>query len=59
MRIEIVYEGLTKYEALSIEKFLLKQYSETELWNIKDYEPNGNPFSSVVDVESTIREFLD
>lgn len=39
MDIEIVYEGLTKPEALSIERILLAKNAGKNLWNSKDYEP--------------------
>ena len=39
MTIEIVAEGLTKSEALTIEKLLLDQSRDLNLWNSRDYEP--------------------
>ena len=39
MEIEIVYEGLTKPEAISIELLLLAKNAGKGLWNSKDYEP--------------------
>ena len=39
MDVEIIYEGLTKPEALSIERLLLAKYAGKGLWNSKDYEP--------------------
>ena len=39
MRVEQVAEGLTKSEALAIERLLLNQSREHDLWNVKDYEP--------------------
>jgi len=39
MEVEIIYEGLTKPEALSVERLLLAKYAGKGLWNSKDYEP--------------------
>lgn len=39
MGVKILYEGLTKCEALTIEKMLIRRSSGIELWNVKDYEP--------------------
>ncbi len=39
MKVEILKEGLSKQEALVIEKFLIKGHTGSVLWNIKDYEP--------------------
>lgn len=39
MDVEIIYEGLTKPEALSIERLLLAKNAGKGLWNSKDYEP--------------------
>ena len=39
MEIEIVYEGLTKPEAISIELLLLAKNAGKGLWNSKNYEP--------------------
>ena len=39
MEVEIIYKGLTKPEALSIERLLLAKYAGKGLWNSKDYEP--------------------
>jgi hypothetical protein len=39
MEVEILSDGLSKQEALVIEKFLIKAHSGSALWNIKDYEP--------------------
>lgn len=39
MDVSVLYEGLTKTEALSIEKSLLKKHAGAGLWNTKDYEP--------------------
>ncbi|MEB3310968.1 MAG: hypothetical protein VKJ02_12105 [Snowella sp.] len=36
MDVKIVKEGLSKPEALAIEKFLIGRYSKGQLWNIKD-----------------------
>jgi hypothetical protein len=39
MDVVVLYQGLTKTEALSIEKALLKKHVGAGLWNTKDYEP--------------------
>ena len=39
MSVEILREGLTKNEALAIERLLIKRHSGSALWNIKEYEP--------------------
>lgn len=39
MKVELLHEGLTKSEALSIEKMLIRKDSRGSLWNVKDYEP--------------------
>ncbi len=40
MDVEIIKEYISKQEALTIEKFLIKSHEGSELWNIKDYEPD-------------------
>ena len=42
MRVEQIAEGRTKSEALAIERLLLNQSREHDLWNVKDYEPFSN-----------------
>lgn len=37
--VQILQRGLTKSEALSIEKLLIRGHSGSDLWNVKDYEP--------------------
>ena len=44
MEVEIFKSGLTKPEAVAIERLLLKKNSGTGLWNIKDYEPLNEEF---------------
>lgn len=39
MTVKVVLEGLTKSEALSIERLLIRSAHGQNLWNIKDYEP--------------------
>ena len=39
MTVERLHEGLTKSESLAIEKMLIKQHTNSELWNVRDYEP--------------------
>lgn len=58
MNVEILQEGLTKSEALSIEKFLIRQNSNTELWNIRDYEPFNYEFEKAM-TDQEILKFFD
>ena len=37
--LEQIAEGLTNSEALAIERLLINQSRENDLWNVKDYEP--------------------
>lgn len=39
MTVKVVLEGLTKSEALSIERLLIRSAHGHNLWNVKDYEP--------------------
>lgn len=39
MTVKVVLEGLTKSEALSIERLLIRNAHGQNLWNVKDYEP--------------------
>lgn len=39
MTVQVVLEGLTKSEALSIERLLIRSAHGQNLWNVKDYEP--------------------
>ncbi|WP_439570180.1 hypothetical protein [Roseovarius mucosus] len=39
MTVKVVLEGLTKSEALSIERLLIRGAHGQNLWNVKDYEP--------------------
>ena len=39
MTVKVILEGLTKSEALSIEKLLISSAHGQDLWNVKDYEP--------------------
>lgn len=58
MDVVVLYEGLTKTEALSIEKALLKKYAGAGLWNTKDYEPfSENDGRFITDQE--IEEYLN
>lgn len=58
MDVSVLYEGLTKTEALSIEKALLKKHSGAGLWNTKDYEPfTENDGRFITDQE--IAEYLN
>ncbi len=51
MRVEILRDGLSKFEAMAIERFMLTVPNYKDLWNIKDYEPSGDPFRSIVDLD--------
>lgn len=51
MSVFIAYDGLTKSEALSIEKLLIRNAPENVLWNIKDYEPFRSSAESVMSEE--------
>lgn len=58
MSVEVLHEGLTKSEALSIERMLIRKGADSLLWNVKDYEP----FRSIVDQQISneeIEEFAD
>jgi hypothetical protein len=58
LEVTVLYEGLTKTEALSIEKAILSQHSGAGLWNSRDYEPFGdNARRTITDQE--IEEFLN
>jgi hypothetical protein len=58
MDVSVLYEGLTKTEALSIEKALLKKHAGAGLWNTKDYEPfTENNGRFITDQE--IEEYLN
>jgi hypothetical protein len=39
MTVKVLLEGLTKSEALSIERLLIRSAHAQNLWNVKDYEP--------------------
>ncbi len=39
MRVEIFARGLSKYEALAVERLCIRGHKGSTLWNIKDYEP--------------------
>ena len=39
MTVKVVFEGLTKSEALSLERLLIRGAHSQNLWNVKDYEP--------------------
>ena len=57
MEIEIIYEGLTKPEALSIERLLLARNAGKGLWNSKDYEPYVDESSQRI-TEDEINNYL-
>ena len=58
MDIEIIHEGLTKPEALSIERLLLSKYAGKGLWNSKDYEPFADEDTRRVTTEE-INKYLE
>ncbi len=39
MAVKVLFEGLTKSEALSIERLLIRGAHDQNLWNVKDFEP--------------------
>ena len=53
--VKIVYEGLTKSEALAMEQMLIKKSSGTGLWNVKDYEP----FTNDTDRSMSVQDIQD
>jgi len=55
MIVKIVYEGLTKSEALAMEQMLIKKSSGTGLWNVKDYEP----FTNDTDRSMSVQDIQD
>lgn len=58
LSVEVLHEGLTKSEALSIERMLIRKGAGSLLWNVKDYEP----FRSDVDQQLSneeIEQFAD
>ncbi|MCZ4367536.1 hypothetical protein [Sulfitobacter dubius] len=57
LHVQIVQEGLTKSEALSIEKFLIKRNSNSGLWNVKGNEP-FNVVSDQMVTDHEIQGFL-
>ena len=58
MEIEIVHEGLTKPEALSIERLLLAKNAGKGLWDSKDYEPFADESSRRI-TEEEINNYLN
>jgi hypothetical protein len=55
MLVELLGEGLTKSEALSIERMLIRKDSHLALWNVKDFEP----FVSESDAQVSRQEIED
>ena len=39
MRVEVFARGLSKDEALAVERLCIRGHNGSALWNIKDYEP--------------------
>ena len=58
MEIEIVYEGLTKPEAISIERLLLAKNAGKGLWNSNDYAPFVDENSQKI-TEEEINNYLN
>lgn len=58
LEVTVLYEGLTKTEALSIEKAILSKNSGAGLWNTRDYEPFGDSARRAISAED-LEEFLN
>jgi hypothetical protein len=58
MEVKVLYEGLTKTEALTIERALLKKNAGAGLWNSRDYEPFENEAAGSIS-DREIEEFLN
>jgi hypothetical protein len=58
LEVTVLYEGLTKTEALSIEKAILSKHSGAGLWNSRDYEPFGDTTRHTIS-DQEIEEFLN
>lgn len=58
LEVTVLYEGLTKTEALSIEKAILSKHSGAGLWNSRDYEPFGDTERRTI-TDQEIEEFLN
>ena len=58
MRVETVASGLTKSDALAMERLLLLKHRKDDLWNTKDYYPDADlNVKSITD--ETILEMID
>lgn len=58
MRVETVASGLTKSDALAIERLLLLRHQKDDLWNTKDYNPDYDlSIRSITD--QTILDMID
>ena len=58
MRVETVASGLTKSDALAIERLLLLKHQKDDLWNTKDYYPDDElSIRSITD--QTILDMID
>ena len=58
MRVETVASGLTKSDALAIERLLLLKHQKDDLWNTKDYYPDDDlSIRSISD--QTILDMID
>ena len=58
MRVDIVSSGLTKSDALAIERLLLLKHSQDELWKSKDYYPEEMVDKKFI-TDETILEMID
>jgi len=58
MRVDVVSSGLTKSDALAIERLLLLKHSQDELWNSKDYYPEEMVDKKFI-TDETILEMID
>ena len=58
MRVETVASGLTKSDALAIERLLLLKHQKDDLWNTKDYYPD-NDLSIRSISDQTILDMID
>ena len=46
MRVEAFVRGLSKDEALAVERLCIRGHTASALWNVKDYEPRTEPGES-------------
>ena len=58
MRVETVASGLTKSDALAIERLLLLRHQKDDLWNTKDYYPDDDLLIRSIS-DQTILDMID